>query len=161
LKEVHQQGAGKTKGGSSLIALYGNTVTTQHKCLKCGSLFFPEKDEFVCSWCVGKKIGKPKTRCPKVVQKIAPKIQRRSIPRKRILERDNYTCQYCGVSSKENCLVKLTIDHFIPFVHGGNNKFNNLLTACWDCHKHKSDKIFDSMEEAKKFIANRREAREK
>lgn len=54
-----------------------------------------------------------------------------------ILERDNFTCQYCGRGAPE---VKLEVDHLIPYSKGGKDKSTNLLTACRACNLHKSDK---------------------
>jgi 5-methylcytosine-specific restriction endonuclease McrA len=48
-----------------------------------------------------------------------------------ILERDKYTCQYCGKSphGKRNNgeEVELVVDHIIPLDKGGTNDLKNLL----------------------------------
>ncbi len=49
----------------------------------------------------------------------------------KIRERDNNTCQICGL--KEN-LKKLPVHHIIPFKISKNNKQNNLITVCQSCH---------------------------
>lgn len=54
--------------------------------------------------------------------------------RKKILERDNYECQYCGRKSN------LTLDHIIPRSNGGNNSWENLVTACEPCNLRKGNK---------------------
>lgn len=53
----------------------------------------------------------------------------------KILERDNFTCQYCGASAPE---VKLEVDHIIPKVKGGEDISTNLITACIICNRGKS-----------------------
>lgn len=53
-----------------------------------------------------------------------------------ILERDKFTCQYCGRSAPD---VKLEIDHIIPVSKGGSNESTNLLTCCKECNIGKSN----------------------
>jgi hypothetical protein len=55
--------------------------------------------------------------------------------RARILERDEWTCQYCG--SEDD----LTCDHVIPLIRGGGNDDDNLTTACRSCNSSKGDKL--------------------
>ena len=73
-----------------------------------------------------------------------------------IFARDGWKCVYCGLVGKlvlqqlNNRLEvipndkkgnEFEIDHFIPITKGGNNSFNNLVTASCDCNLGKSDKI--------------------
>ena len=55
-----------------------------------------------------------------------------------ILERDNFTCQYCGRKPPH---VELQIDHIYPKSKGGLNNADNYKTACADCNQGKSDYI--------------------
>ncbi|HOU18298.1 MAG TPA: HNH endonuclease [Candidatus Marinimicrobia bacterium] len=52
-----------------------------------------------------------------------------------IFRRDNFTCQYCGARN-----VPLTIDHIIPKVHGGQDTWTNLITACITCNNKKGNR---------------------
>ena len=54
--------------------------------------------------------------------------------RKNIFQRDNYTCQYCGTSSGS-----LTLDHIIPKEQGGDDVWENLVTACLQCNLKKGN----------------------
>lgn len=56
--------------------------------------------------------------------------------RRRILERDRFTCQYCGRVRGED---DLHVDHVIPKVWGGGNWPQNLITACSTCNIAASD----------------------
>ncbi len=47
-----------------------------------------------------------------------------------ILERDNFTCRYCGKYGD-------TIDHVIPLSKGGISIFSNCVCACLVCNKQK------------------------
>ena len=61
--------------------------------------------------------------------------------KKRILERDNYTCQQCGNSVYKEPNLLLEIDHIIPVSKGGTSEPKNLQTLCWRCNRSKSDKL--------------------
>ena len=49
-----------------------------------------------------------------------------------VLNRDNYTCQYCKGKHKDS---KLEVHHIIFRSHGGSDKESNLITLCHTCHK--------------------------
>jgi len=48
-----------------------------------------------------------------------------------VLQRDNFTCVYCGQSAPS---VILHIDHKIPRAAGGDDDMANLVTACEACN---------------------------
>ena len=52
-----------------------------------------------------------------------------------VLERDAFTCRYCGRSAPQ---VVLHVDHVKPRSAGGEDSFENLVTACQDCNLGKS-----------------------
>ena len=74
-----------------------------------------------------------------------------------IFARDGWQCVYCGITGELH-LEKLRkpyrlriipkdkdgeyfeVDHVIPKSKGGDNSFNNLVTACQKCNGKKSDK---------------------
>jgi hypothetical protein len=53
-----------------------------------------------------------------------------------ILKRDGFTCQYCG---KKGATVRLEVDHIEPQSKGGSDDDENLITACFECNRGKSD----------------------
>jgi hypothetical protein len=57
-----------------------------------------------------------------------------------IFKRDRFTCVYCGRKPPE---VLLEADHLIPRAAGGSDDEDNLVTACWDCNRGKSDRLLD------------------
>ena len=66
--------------------------------------------------------------------------ERKAISKKvrfEVFKRDNFTCQYCGKSAPD---VVLEIDHMKPVSKGGTNDITNLITACFDCNRGKSNK---------------------
>lgn len=48
-----------------------------------------------------------------------------------VLERDQFTCQYCGARQP---YVTLHVDHRDSVANGGENDFDNLITACQPCN---------------------------
>lgn len=65
--------------------------------------------------------------------------QRKAISKKlrfEVLKRDNFTCQYCGAKAPD---VILEVDHITPVSKGGTNSILNLITACKDCNRGKTN----------------------
>lgn len=59
-----------------------------------------------------------------------------------VFKRDHFTCQYCG---QKPPAVVLEVDHIHPVSNGGSNDIHNLLTACFDCNRGKSDRFLSSI----------------
>jgi len=57
-----------------------------------------------------------------------------------ILERDAYTCKYCGKSPMTHKGTVLTVDHIKPLEAGGGNDPDNLVCACFECNEGKKQK---------------------
>jgi hypothetical protein len=59
------------------------------------------------------------------------RIKFRKTIQKKVLERDNYTCQFCGERGK-----KLQVDHIQPWSEYIDLRFdiNNCRTVCMECH---------------------------
>jgi len=60
----------------------------------------------------------------------------------KVLARDKFTCQYCGRQPPE---VKLHVDHIIPRTAKQCLPYiaENLVTACMDCNRGKSNLIIN------------------
>lgn len=61
-----------------------------------------------------------------------------------VLERDKFTCQYCGRNVKEH-KIALVVDHINPQKHGGEDVFENLITSCAECNSGKRAKLMKSV----------------
>ena len=57
----------------------------------------------------------------------------RRLTRLEIFKRDNYTCQYCGKETRH-----LTLDHVIPRYRNGQHTWENIVSACVPCNRHKA-----------------------
>ena len=78
---------------------------------------------------------------------------------RRVLERDQYRCQYCGLdgaSSFENSLI-MTVDFVHPRAQKGMKDPQNLVTACRPCNMIKGRRIFRDFEAAKAYVLQRRD----
>lgn len=51
-----------------------------------------------------------------------------------LFRRDGYLCMYCG---SRFAASQLTCDHIIPRVHGGEDRWTNVVAACARCNSHK------------------------
>jgi len=54
-----------------------------------------------------------------------------------VFDRDKYQCRYCGKSTDDG--VILEVDHVVPRSKGGTDEIENLVTACFDCNRGKSN----------------------
>lgn len=70
--------------------------------------------------------------------------------RKKILERDEYICQWC---KKMFDASELHIDHEIPISCGGGNELDNLRVLCTDCHHKKRPSDFRILNTLKELEA--------
>ena len=58
---------------------------------------------------------------------------KRKLTRFEVFNRDHYTCQYCGKETHQ-----LTLDHVIPRYRGGQHVWENIVSACMHCNRHKA-----------------------
>ena len=69
--------------------------------------------------------------------------------RKKLFERDNYTCNKCGFQDKT--AEELEPHHIILRVNRGSGEIQNLITLCCICHHYAPD----SEEEFKRYISEK------
>lgn len=53
-----------------------------------------------------------------------------------VLARDQHACVYCTAALSEDNFV---LDHLVPVAKGGTNRKHNLVAACEDCNRRRSD----------------------
>ena len=76
----------------------------------------------------------------------------------RILERDHYCCQYCGLdgrSSFENALL-MGVDFVVSRARRGKKVPGNLVACCRACNLIKGRRLFDNFEEARAYVVAER-----
>jgi 5-methylcytosine-specific restriction endonuclease McrA len=71
-----------------------------------------------------------------------PRRFRRQVTNTFLFARDGYRCQYCHRGNAElrhrECLTR---DHLIPLSRGGDNEWNNVVTACSSCNTRKGNHL--------------------
>jgi 5-methylcytosine-specific restriction endonuclease McrA len=70
-----------------------------------------------------------------MIKRPRPRVR---LTRREIFMRDGYTCQYCGLKSRD-----LTLDHVIPRHRGGPHSWENLVSACRSCNHRKGGKALE------------------
>ena len=150
----------KTENQKAYAAFYGNTVLLKSHCEDCRRESIVIDDKLACcgkdcevSSAMLKRISNP----PHRRRKPSPTVQRK------ILDNQRFKCVYCGFSfgsetSRSGQAVEILVvwDHFVPFAFAQNNRHDNFHASCQICNSIKSDKIFDSVEDARTYILNRR-----
>jgi len=77
----------------------------------------------------------------------------------KILERDDYRCQYCGLdgrASLENALV-MRVDFVVPRARRGKKEAGNLVACCTPCNTIKGTRVYANFEQAKAVVLKKRE----
>lgn len=77
-----------------------------------------------------------------------------------VFARDGFACRYCGRQAGQDGVV-LEVDHVVSVADGGDNRMDNLVTACTSCNGGKSAKSLPagpapSAKEVQDRIARRR-----
>jgi 5-methylcytosine-specific restriction endonuclease McrA len=84
--------------------------------------------------------------CPAVIRLArfvhVPRRFRRQVTNTFLFARDHYRCQYCGRHRSELREREfLTRDHVTPISAGGDNSWENVVTACSTCNNRKADHL--------------------
>lgn len=112
---------------------------TRRVCLLCQKEYFglrgKGESEIICSCCRSK--FKFKHVAPWLVLRYATFV------------RDSFTCVYCGRSPLQDRNVKLNCDHIHPRAKGGEDRLENLATACFECNNGKLDILLEKHLETK------------
>ncbi|MGB7214007.1 MAG: HNH endonuclease, partial [Gammaproteobacteria bacterium] len=82
--------------------------------------------------------------CPSVIRLVrfvhVPRKFRRQVTNTFLFARDGYRCQYCGRHRSElRGREFLTRDHVIPLSRGGDNSWENVVSACSPCNNRKGN----------------------
>ena len=77
---------------------------------------------------------------------------------RKILERDDYICQYCGLDGRasfENALA-MRVDFVVPRARKGKKHPSNLVACCTPCNTIKGTRVYANFDEAKAYVLARR-----
>jgi hypothetical protein len=80
-----------------------------------------------------------------------------------ILTRQDHRCLYCerlfgswAHRGKKAIQLQINWDHFSPYSYSRDNGDGNFVAACQICNGIKSNKLFDTLEQAKIYIASQK-----
>jgi 5-methylcytosine-specific restriction endonuclease McrA len=79
---------------------------------------------------------------------------------RKILERDDYRCRYCGLDGRasfDNALV-MRVDFVIPRAKKGKKAPENLVACCAPCNTIKGTKMFPSFDHARAHVLEQRDS---
>jgi 5-methylcytosine-specific restriction endonuclease McrA len=84
--------------------------------------------------------------CPSVIRLVrfvhVPRKFRRQVTNTFLFARDEYRCQYCHRHrSSLRGREFLTRDHIVPISRGGDNSWQNVVTACSPCNNRKGSRL--------------------
>jgi 5-methylcytosine-specific restriction endonuclease McrA len=60
--------------------------------------------------------------------------------RHNIFERDDYTCQYCGLKMSKRNVGTHNLDHVTPRHQGGKTAWDNIVLSCVECNTKKANR---------------------
>lgn len=84
--------------------------------------------------------------CPSVLRLLryvdSPRFRKAYLTRRAVLQRDDYTCAYCG---EQKPLKDMTMDHILPRSRQGPNTWKNVIACCFACNQIKGDRTPEEM----------------
>lgn len=78
---------------------------------------------------------------------------------RKILERDDYVCKYCGLDGRasfENALM-MRVDFIVPRARKGKKEPGNLVACCTPCNTIKGTRVYKNFDDAKSYVLAQRE----
>lgn len=139
---------------------YGNTIIPTAYCEKCRAEAWIIDGVFQCCFTPYHGFDSEQV---KVV--VPPSHVRGNLSRavqRRLREQQGERCYYCGrlfgyLYLKAGELRESTIqyDHVIPFAFSSNNHERNFVAACNLCNLHKSDHIFNDINDLRRYLKER------
>lgn len=141
-------------------AIYGNVELERMYCKECQSMTFViDEIKSCCGELAVKKIGKH------IEYIINPRDKRKRLSKaekEEILNVQDGNCFYCGnkfgsLYTRGSYIGTLTVhwDHVVPFSFSRNNNQENIVASCNVCNLYKSNRMFDNVEELRKYLKSR------
>lgn len=141
-------------------AIYGNVKIRRGYCGRCRVSAFILDGKLQCCY------SAVDFKSDRAVRVCEPEQRRRypsAAERRMILEQQRNECLYCerGFETRatwkgKEVELRICWDHIVPFSHSQNNGWANFGAACQICNSLKSAKMFDTLDEARIYLLNRR-----
>ena len=147
---------------SANVAMYGNTKLLRVYCYACRCNAFVVKGFKACC---DTEI-KSELRLENFTIECEPEFIRKTPPKEiqeKILNAQDHSCFYCEHTFNTHVFrdgkpkrVVLNWDHFVPWAYSRDNKGFNFVAACSICNQLKSNKVFDTVDQARLYIYEKR-----
>lgn len=145
------------------MAIYGNVIIPKSYCDDCKGYYFVINGQLACC-------GKRPFSTPFFYKRESEPVQHRKTPGRKmkqlILNQQDNRCFYCEQtfgSTVERKGKQLTLrihwDHQIPYAYAQNNTTENFVAACQVCNTIKSDICFQTIDEAKLYLEEKRKSK--
>jgi len=137
----------------AIKVFYGSTMMIRLYCSDCKAESLIIKGKFACCKRDARLEEVNKYKKKRETLSADPRARPPMKIRKKILYHQNYQCIYCGVSLRGK--RKIEFDHFIPYSYSASDK-QNFVASCRDCNSIKTNLLFNSIEEARIHLLERR-----
>lgn len=148
------------------VAIYGSTKILRVFCGRCKQYGLVVGSVIQCC---DRKLSEVKEESEFSFRRMAQGASARKRPSKEVIKQklalqDN-KCLYCDIpfgtsyqhpKTKKFRETKVCCDHFVPFKYSQDNGDLNFVLACGTCNGMKSDKMFNTMEDARQYVKSRR-----
>lgn len=137
---------------------YQRKLTAEIACSECNQMFKPARlGTIMCSDTCRKRKARRAAIASgqRAANRKARKVRKRGVTVEavnplRVLERDRWTCQLCGVSAPKRLRGSYDdrapeVDHIIPLARGGEHSYRNTQCACRRCNLAKSSQPMGQM----------------
>jgi 5-methylcytosine-specific restriction endonuclease McrA len=146
-----------------VMAVYGNITLERGYCDNCKTMTIIKGGKYQC--------------CDDLVENIPTKFERMSMSpdgrktptaaeKRKILNQQGTICFYCCVEFGSirfrhglPFFIKTEWDHQMPFAYSQNNSTENFVAACHVCNGIKSSHIFQTIEEARAYLTDKRKSK--
>lgn len=139
------------------VGIYGNTFLKRVYCGRCrGTTIVVDGKKNCCLETVSD------INYNKIEYISEPRRRRKQPPKKEkafLKETQKNKCIYCGIEigglykrRSKYIISQPNYDHYVPFSFSFNNKKTNFVLSCNICNAIKSNKMFNTLEEAIKYV---------
>lgn len=139
-----------------ILNIYGTSLIPSDYCERCKQESFIVDGRFNCC----RKVYVSEEDYSRIMIHACGKKHRGPVSAKKklaLLKKQKGRCFYCGsmfgqfrIRNGKFESVNLEFDHVIPFSYGGEEW--DLVACCGPCNRHKSDKMFDTVEDLKNYL---------
>ena len=144
-------------------AQYGNTLLRRGYCEICKSNALLIDGKLAC--CGDEPSGSEGNFSVQMSETVKKRKRPSKYVQEKILEIQDGMCFYCDSLFGEPFLhpktekvrfLRVCYDHYVPYSYSQNNNTDNFVATCQVCNGIKTNKIFESKEDARVFILDRR-----